>query len=411
VNLPPETQDSLKILMISDVYFPRINGVSTSIQTFALELLKLGHEVTLIAPDYGEPHQEPFEVIRIPARPVPMDPEDRLMSYRYIKKLVPDLKQRNFDLIHIQTPFVAHYAGLHLAKQLSIKTVETYHTFFEEYLDKYIPMLPSALLHFVARRFSCRQCNAVDVLVSPSNAMLQVLQNYGVTTSASVIPTGIRMEQFSQGDGKRFRKHHSIPDKQPLLLFVGRVALEKNIEFLIDVMSQVVKQLPDALLLITGEGPARDSLQNRVVKQGLSHNIRFMGYLDRQGVLEDCYCAADLFVFASSTETQGLVLLESMALGTPVVSTAVMGTSEVLVDGQGCMVAEEEIEDFTQKALFLMKNETERNELSLSAKTYTEQWSAPVMAQKMALLYQRTIGQWSVLKLKAKPRTHTEPLI
>lgn len=390
----------MRILMISDVYFPRINGVSTSIQTFALELQRLGHEVTLIAPDYGAAVPEPFEVIRIPARKVPMDPEDRLMNYRTIKRMVPALRQRGFDLIHIQTPFVAHYAGLRLARRLGIKAIETYHTFFEEYLDKYIPALPSALLHFIARRLSCRQCNAVDVLVSPSDAMLQVLQDYGVTTPAYVIPTGIRMEQFNQGNGERFRQRLAIPKGQPLLLFVGRVALEKNIRFLIEVMARLVPQVPEAMLLITGEGPARETLQILVQNLGLSDHIRFLGYLNRQGELEDCYSAADIFVFASSTETQGLVLLESMALGTPVVSTAVMGTAEVLKDGEGCLVARQDLADFTGKVVSLLRDENERNRLAASAKVYAGQWAAPAMAQKMAALYALAGEEWSTRDIR-----------
>ncbi len=377
----------MRILMISDVYFPRINGVSTSIQTFALELQKMGHEVILIAPEYREPHEEPFEIIRITARKIPMDPEDRLMSYRAIKRMVPALKEREIDLIHIQTPFVAHYAGIHLARQLGIKAIETYHTFFEEYLDKYIPQLPSALLHFVARRFSSRQCNAVDAMVSPSNAMLQVLRSYGVTTPAQVIPTGIRMEQFTGGDGDHFREHHDIPSEQPLLLFVGRVALEKNIPFLIKTMEHVVREIPDALLLITGEGPAQETLQKQVDELGISRHIRFMGYLNRNGELENCYSAADLFIFASNTETQGLVLLESMAMGTPVVSTAVMGTREVLVDGEGCWVAKEELPDFSSKVLSLLMDKEKRNRLAISAKCYAAQWSALAMTQKMEAMY------------------------
>ncbi len=385
--------------MISDVYFPRINGVSTSIQTFALELQKLGHEITLIAPDYGYAKDEPFEIIRIPSRKIPMDHEDRLMNYRAIKMMAPELKKRRFDLIHIQTPFVAHYAGVHLARKLGTKSIETYHTFFEEYLDKYIPQLPSALLHFVARSFSCRQCNTVDILVSPSNAMLQVLRDYGVTTPAQVIPTGIRMEQFSQGDGASFRNRFNIPAQQPLLLFVGRVALEKNIQFLIEVMAKVVLKIPDALLLVTGEGPAQVSLQQQVKALGLANNVRFMGYLDRQGELEDCYSAADLFIFASSTETQGLVLLESMALGTPVVSTAVMGTSEVLVDGKGCHVAKEELTDFTSKVVNLLNDQEMRNQLTISAKDYAAQWSATVMAKKMENMYSMVATEWSTLRI------------
>ncbi len=395
--------------MISDVYFPRINGVSTSIQTFALELLKLGHEVTLLAPDYGEVVEEPFEVIRIPARAVPMDPEDRLMSYRAIRRMLPELRQRQFDLIHIQTPFTAHYAGLHLARKLGLKAVETYHTFFEEYLDKYIPLLPSSLLRFIARRFSSRQCNAVDCLVVPSQAMLNVLQEYGVTTPAHVIPTGIRLEQFRQGDGERFRERFAIPWEQPLLLYVGRVAEEKNIPFLIEVMARVVVKIPEALLLITGEGPARESLEQQARDLNLSRYVRFLGYLDRHGELEDCYSAADLFLFASRTETQGLVLLESMALGTPAVSTAVMGTSEVLVDGEGCLVAEEDVADFSAKVVALLQDPDQRNTLSLSAKHYAESWTAPVMARKMEALYSMLRGEWSTLELNPHPAPTATP--
>ena len=408
MNFQIDTRDSLRILIISDVYFPRINGVSTSIQTFALELQKLGHKVTLIAPDYGKNHEESFEIIRVPARTIPMDREDRLMSYRAIKHMTPFLKQHSFDLIHIQTPFVAHYAGIYLGKALGIKTIETYHTFFEEYLDKYIPMLPSALLHFVARRFSCSQCNAVDTLVSPSNAMLQVLRKYGVSTPAHVIPTGIRMEQFSQGDGTSFRERFSIPENQPLLLFVGRVALEKNINFLIEVMAEVVKQIPHALLLITGEGPAREPLQKQVNAVNLSHNIRFIGYLDRHGELENCYTAADIFIFASHTETQGLVLLEAMALGTPIVSTAVMGTAEVLENGQGCIVAKQNLDDFSRKVIGLLNDENRRKELSKRAKLYASQWAAPVMAQKMADLYSVTSGECNAAEIGRNPTTSTQ---
>jgi 1,2-diacylglycerol 3-alpha-glucosyltransferase len=377
----------LRILMISDVYFPRINGVSTSIQTFARELQKRGHTITLLAPDYGNAPNESFEVIRIPSRPVYRDPEDRLMSYRRIKQLEPILKQRGVDLIHLHTPFVAHYAGLWLARRFGIKTVETYHTFFEEYLDKYIPWLPSFLLRFIARRFSRHQCNAVDSLVVPSGPMLDVLRKYGVATSIHVIPTGIRPEQFQHGDGARFRARLGIPARQPLLLYVGRVALEKNIRFLIEVVARVKAGIPNILFLITGEGPAERTLARHVQTLGLSDNVRFTGYLDRNSQLQDCYRAADLFLFASRTETQGLVLLESMAAGTPVVSTAVMGTKEVLSDGEGCRIAPEEVETFAVRVTALLQDSELRTHLSQSAIAYAELWSAPAMAHKMEALY------------------------
>jgi glycosyltransferase involved in cell wall biosynthesis len=399
----------MRILMISDVYFPRVNGVSTSIQTFALELQKLGHEITLIAPDYGIPKDEPFEIIRIPARRVPLDPEDRLMSYGAITRLESRLRAQNFDLLHIHTPFVAHYAGNRLARRLGLKSVETYHTFFEEYFDKYIPWLPSSWLKFVARRFSSHECNAVDTLIVPSTPMLEVLRDYGVQTPAHVLPTGIRLEQFCSGNGESFRRQYGIASDRPMILFVGRVSLEKNIEFLLQMAKELKTLVPNLLFVIAGEGPARKTLQEMVDALGLTDTVLFIGYLNRQGPLEDCYSAADLFVFASRTETQGLVLLEAMAMGTPVVSTAVMGTGDVLVDGKGCVVAKEEIVDFTTKTARLLKAPEARAKLSASAREYVEDWSAPTMARRLESLY-TTMCNETTVTTKLETAATAEPV-
>ena len=123
----------MRILMISDVYFPRVNGVSTSIRTFRRELIDQGHEVTLIAPQYSfwNLTHDDSSIIRIPSGGVPRDPEDRRMRRSSIDSLLPELKRNSFDVVHVQTPFVAHYAGVQLAKRLNVPVVETYHTFFE----------------------------------------------------------------------------------------------------------------------------------------------------------------------------------------------------------------------------------------------------------------------------------------
>ena len=213
----------MRILMISDVYFPRVNGVSTSIQTFARGLVACGHEVTLIAPDYGarggQGQTEPFEVLRLASRYLPLDPEDRMLRPGRVRALLGTgnvgLKGRGFDLVHIQTPFVAHYTGLSLARRLGVPVVESYHTFFEQYLDSYVPLIPSAWLRLAARRFSASQGNAVDALVVPSEAMRQVLEAYGVRTPIRVIPTGIEAGRLPPGDGAGFRRAHGIARDTP----------------------------------------------------------------------------------------------------------------------------------------------------------------------------------------------------
>jgi 1,2-diacylglycerol 3-alpha-glucosyltransferase len=377
----------MRVLMISDVYFPRVNGVSTSIQTFARELVAAGQEVTLIAPDYGRSAPEPFEVLRIPSRYLPLDPEDRILRTGRLKTHRRRLAARGFDLLHIHTPFVAHYAGTALARRLGLPVIESYHTFFEQYLDKYVPFIPSSWLRLAARRFSAAQCNGVDALVVPSRAMLEVLESYGVTVPSRVIPTGIELDQFGSGDGERFRRQHGIPADRLVLVHVGRLAYEKNIDFLLRVMARVVPRFPGVLLVIAGEGPARRSLEALTDRLGLRANVIFLGYLDREGPLEDCYSAGDAFVFASRTETQGLVLLESMALGVPVVSTAVMGTREVLGGGRGCLIAEDDEAHFAAQIIRLLGDPELRRRLSEQARDYAREWSAPALAERMLAFY------------------------
>lgn len=393
----------MRVLMLSDVYFPRVNGVSTSIQTFARQLVAKGHEVALIAPDYGHEAPEPFEVLRVPSRYLPLDPEDRILRPGRLRSHRSDLGRRGFDLLHIQTPFVAHYSGVALARRLGIPALESYHTFFEQYLDKYVPLVPSAWLRFAARKFSAAQCNDVDALVVPSKAMLEVLERYGVQTRAEVIPTGIELAQFSGGDGLRFRAQQGIAAGRPVLVHVGRLAFEKNIDFLLRMLARVKARLPEVLLLIAGEGPAQRDLERLARSLGVADNTRFLGYLDRDGPLEDCYCAGDAFIFASNTETQGLVLLEAMALGVPVVSTAVMGTKEVLAQGRGCLIAAEDEQDFADNCLRLLGDPALRSALSREAVAYAATWAAPALADRLLDFYRQIVGGWSAGRPSARP--------
>ncbi len=382
----------MRILMISDVYFPRINGVSTSILTFRREFQENGHQVTLIAPDYGTENGIDPDIYRIPSRYVVVDPEDRMLRYRAILKHADELNGKKFDILHIQTPFVAHYAGLNLARRLALPVVETYHTFFEEYLYNYVRFLPRSTLRFAARRFSSRQCNSVQGLVVPSSPMLEVLRGYGVTTPARVIPTGIELLRIHGGDGAAFRARHGIEAQRPTLVHVGRIAHEKNIDFLLHVVKSVRERLPSVLMIVAGEGPALAGLRKLAHALDIEDNVLFVGYLSRDNELLDCYRAGDAFVFSSRTETQGLVLLEAMALGVPVVSTAVMGTKDILKAGKGALVAEETIPDFTDKVTAILTDAQLRERLSREAGEYVKDWSAEALADNMLDFYEEVIA-------------------
>ena len=176
-------------------------------------------------------------------------------------------------------------------------------------------------------------------------------------------------------------------DGRPVVVHVGRIAHEKNIDFLMRMMVPLREQIPDALLLVAGEGPALAHCRRLAAELGLENHTLFVGYLDRQQDLLDCYRAGDAFVFASRTETQGLVLLEAMAQGTPVVSTAELGTRSILVPGSGALVVPEEATAFAAAVVRVLADPGLREGLAARGRAYARTWSSATMAQRLAALY------------------------
>ena len=212
----------MRILMVSDVYFPRVNGVSTSIQTLRQALAEAGHTSVLVAPEYPATMAE-AGIVRVPGWPIPRDPEDRLMHPRALAAALDALDPADFDLVHIHTPFLAHRAGVRWARRHGLPCVETYHTLFEEYFHHYLPFLPKSWLAAAARMISRKECDGVTAVIAPSSAMKQALQAYGVSSPIHIIPTGLRQADFSNCDGPAFRARHGIPAARPVMAYVGRV--------------------------------------------------------------------------------------------------------------------------------------------------------------------------------------------
>ena len=379
----------MRVLFVSDVYFPRVNGVSTSIRTFRSDLAQLGVETMLVAPSYpGAPDDADSSIIRVPSGAVPRDPEDRRFLSGPLRRVLDATLAARVDLVHIHTPFIAHYAAARFARTHGLPVVATYHTFFEDYLHHYVPILPRGIGRWIARRFTLSQCDDVAELISPSAPMRDALLAYGVTTPIEVLPTGLPAESFLQGDGARFRKSFDLPPDRPLLLYVGRVAFEKNIDFLLRMFARLRARRPDALFVIAGEGPALPHLTRLARELGVESHVRFIGYLDRATELPDCYAAGNAFVFASRTETQGLVLLEAMAQGTPVVSIAELGTRSILTADCGAYVVPEDEEVFATAVAEALQLET-KSPRRAQLRAHAESWASLAMARRLLAFYER----------------------
>lgn len=380
----------MRILMISDVYFPRINGVSTSIESFRHALADEDIEVDIVAPRYPAPHGDDDKVTRIASRRVPFDPEDRLMDFGTLKRTLAAADRQAHDLVHVQTPFAAHYAGLRHARERRLPCLATYHTHFEEYLHNYVPAVPKDMLRGLARGLARRQCNALDAVIVPSSAMHETLAGYGVTAPMHRVPTGIPLERFSRTrrpPGADFRRCHGIPANQPMALFVGRAAHEKNIGFLLESLPYALQACPGLVLVIAGEGPALPTLKRQAARLGIASSVHFVGYLDRFDELPDCYAAADLFAFASRTETQGLVLLEAMAAGLPVLAFSALGTREIVEPRRGALPAPQEPRGFGLAMAELANAPQRRREMAIAAREFAGEWTTAACARRLAQVY------------------------
>lgn len=317
------------------------------------------------------------------------DPEDRLIRASALPGALARLGLRRWDVIHVHTPFRAHALGVQLARQVKRPVVETYHTFFEEYVALYLPWLPSAPLRWLVRRLSRRMCNEVDHIILPSAEMAPVLAGYGVRTPASVLPTGIDLAAFTGGSGAAFRRRHGIAPDRPTLVTVSRLAKEKNIGFLLEVAARVRRAIPDLQFIVAGEGPDAARLKALAITLGLEDVVRFFGNLDRRRELLDCYRAGDVFVFASPTETQGLVLIEAMALGVPIVSTAVMGTATVLRHARGAVVSVEDADAFAAHVIAVLDAPHRRFTMAQAALEDALRWGNEARMGDVVDLYVR----------------------
>ena len=228
---------------------------------------------------------------------------------------------------------------------------------------------------------------AVDGVISPSAQVRERLLEYGVSRPIEVIPTGMSEDRFVPGDGKRFRNEQGIPAHRPIVLTLGRVAHEKNLGFLLRMFVQLARLEPRMLFVIAGEGPAQGSLEREARALGIAPSIRFVGNLERGRALNDCYSAADVFVFASRTETQGLVLLEAMAQGCPVVSTACLGTRSVLTADSGACVVEESEGAFASAVAGVLRDPGLARVLGARGRSWARRWSSLEMARRLAEFY------------------------
>lgn len=307
----------LNIGLFTDTYFPQVSGVATSIKTLKNELIRQGHQVyifTTTDPHVAKDAKEE-NIFRFSSIPF-VSFTDRRIAFRGLFQAYEIAKELHLDIVHTQTEFSMGMIGKFVARNLNIPCVHTYHTMYEDYLHYVANGKLLKPIH--VKEGTLAFCHNMSGVIAPSNRVLDTLTNYGVKSEFRIIPTGIDIDLFADKTDIDIRQKYGIKADAPIMLSVSRLAYEKNITAVIKVVPDILKQVPDAVLMIVGDGPAADDLKQQVETEKLSDHVIFTGEISNDKV-NAFYQAADVFVSASESESQGLTYIEAMAAGLPVV--------------------------------------------------------------------------------------------
>ncbi|HLF74210.1 MAG TPA: glycosyltransferase family 4 protein [Anaerolineales bacterium] len=381
----------LRIAFFTNYYHPVVNGVVRSVASFREILTKQGHSVFLFAQSAHEyKDEEPF-IFRYPTLSLPLQVEVPAVIpvSAFVDQLLPSLK---LDVIHTHHPILLGQTAANKAAELNIPLVFTFHTQYWEYTH-YVPILQEAIQEFLKHaihnwlKVFMRKCQHI---VIPSESIKEILiREYGLEECYTVIPTGTDLTPFLRADGGALRQSEGWQDDK-IIVSIGRLASEKNWETLLRAAAQVHAQHPDMRLMLIGDGPDRQTLEALAAQLGIAERVTFTGQLAFEQI-PTYLKAADLFSFASVTETQGLVTIEAMAAGLPVVAVDASGTHDIVEHGkQGCLV-ENDPNALASAITALLSDPLQMKNFSARALKKARTFDINRLGRKMIRVYEQAI--------------------
>lgn len=378
----------MRVAVFTDSYWPYTSGVVRSISTTVEELVSLGHEVFIFAPRYkGLDTQTDERVFRFFALPSPTSPGYNV-AVPFSPRLRRTLKRLRIDLVHTHSPFLLGRLGARCGSALGLPVVFTYHTLYEEYVH-YFPFFRN-VTRALTKRICVGFCNRVDLVIVPTDAVGIHIRSMGVRRPVKKLPTGIKLVEFAGGDGGWLRARYRIGASEAVLLYVGRIGREKNLPFLLRAYRRIADLRRDTRLVLVGGGPELPAIQNLAAAWGLKERVVFTGPV-APGEVKHYYAGADVFVFASVTETQGLVIAEAKVAGLPAVAVRAFGVTEMVADGEDGFLVGLDEEAFAQRVLDLLANPSLRQRMGEKARVNARYFSSERMARELADCYARLV--------------------
>lgn len=389
-------EERLRIAVFSDSFLPILNGVSISIDSLVTELRNRGHSVhvyTASSPFYKDPDPNTF---RFRAIETPIA-RDYPLAFPPFYDMLRQFRRHSYDVVHTHTPFTIGFVGLRWAQSDELPIVSTYHTLYNRYVH-YIPFFPRRYLRFKIAKHTNFYYNSVDHVITPSDAALKWLRRHSVSSDVSVIPTGAPKRRLF--DRSEVRASFGIPPEHKILLYVGRLAKEKNMSVLFHMAALAFQKDPSLRLWLVGDGPYREDCARMVRDLGIGDRVKFVGFVSRPEV-DPYYAAADLFVFSSITETQGLVVQEAMSYGVPSVAVAGGGASDGIIDGENGFIVKNDPGTFAERVLQVTSNDSLLARLGDGAVQFVRSHGTDEMTDQVLDVYRK------VLRPTAGPAAHT----
>lgn len=385
---------AMKIGIFTDTYYPQINGVATSVLMLKENLEKQGHSIYIFTTTDPKAPTNEYNVFRLPSIPFA---SGRRIGVIYHLSIARKIRELQLDLIHTHTEFSLGIFGRMIANELGIPTVHTMHTMYEQYIH-YIAKsgVLDAAAKTLARKLSRNFCNTSDAVIAPTEKVEEMLRGYGVRNKVAVIPTGIELDKFAPvrygtDEVAALKAEYALTDTDRVLLYIGRISKEKNIEEIFHGLKEYLPQHHEVKFLIVGDGPDRENLQSLTQNLGIGKQVIFIGEKpwDQIGLY---YQLGDVFVSASQSETQGLTYIEALAAGLPLIAKTDSCLEHVLFDGVNGF-------EFSDKAGLLnaleatLSSDSSLQGMSMAALRSTVPFSAMTFAGTVAALYEDTLSQ------------------
>jgi len=388
----------MRIAIFTNNYLPNPYGVAGSVESFRKEFERGGHEVFIFAPQWKGYRDKNPRVFRYPAIetnikikfPIPIP---------YSRKISEILNKLDLDVIHSQHPNLLGSAAAHWARKKNIPLIFTWHTLYDQYAH-FAPFIPPKLAIWFAIRNARNYANRCDQVIVPTLSVGEIIRNWGVTNKNIIaIPTGVEEDQFADQNREGIREKYNVKDDEVLLFVMTRLTEEKNTEFLVEAVLEILKNNNSAKFMICGDGDIKKRLVEKVSNCGFSDKVIFVGIvLDNEK--KNYYAAGDIFVYASKSETQGMVLTEAMYSGLPIVAVEATGVRDIIKEDKTGFLVSENKKEFAAAVQKLIDDEILRKKFGEEAKWVAkEKYTSYVCAKKMLEAYKQVMASYP----KAEP--------